>query len=191
MAKKDELLADILDSLSLDIDFNINTKRFEIKSNESDYTDQILYPTLTQLINQKSEEFMDAIFIDLNCEISFEIERVSEDEKTSNEDYVLQDIVFKSVKSKSSRSSGFYFQLYSAFHSDTEYLMTENEAKRLVLNLVNKGFQQELTIDGYLLKKKIDSQEKLYDFIDFYERFTSIESNESLSHIKRYDKFSY
>lgn len=69
---------EFLDDIQLDIDFSSQTKKLQVKTEESTYRESVDLPTLTQLINQKSEEFIDAILVDMNTFVEVEINDVTE-----------------------------------------------------------------------------------------------------------------
>jgi len=56
-----------LDELQLDVDFNPENNQFVAKTLDSTYSESVELPTLTQLLNSKSDEFMHAILLDVDA----------------------------------------------------------------------------------------------------------------------------
>lgn len=78
MAKQEEFYEEFLDDLEIDIDFDSKNKKLIAKTSESHYREEFELPTLTQLLNHKSDEFIHAILIDTNPRIEVSIENMTE-----------------------------------------------------------------------------------------------------------------
>lgn len=78
MAKLEDFYEEFLDDLEIDIDFDTKNKKLIAQTKESNFRDSHDLPTLTQLLNQKSEEFIHAILTDTNPVIEVTIEDVTE-----------------------------------------------------------------------------------------------------------------
>jgi hypothetical protein len=56
-----------LEELQLDVDFNPENNQFVAKTLDTTYSESVELPTLTQLLNSKSDEFMHVILLDVDA----------------------------------------------------------------------------------------------------------------------------
>jgi hypothetical protein len=164
-----KVLEEFLDDLTLDVDFDAKTGRFEVKTPETDYQDLIEYPTLTQLINKNYEEFLDAIFIDLEPIIQIEISKIEPEDQKGYE-YMIDSM---SIRQKPGSLNRLGIHLHQFWHKDYPELNIE-DVEFFIDKMTEKGFTVDEIHDIYTLTKKLEKTKDLIDFVNTYDEYSKV-----------------
>ena len=180
--KADNIIEEFLDELSIDIDFDANSRQFEVKTEEFSGEEHQL-PTVQQLMNKNTQELLQAIIVDINPFFEIDIDDVSD--FTDTETFNIE-IHLKGINT--------YVDVMRELIGTGSLETTKDTAEKFEQLLEELNFNIR---PGKLTTKRVDALEDITKIVAHFENFfkshekvTSFDDlNESKSIITKFSKF--